>query len=107
MDRIGVELSDSPGPPVNDTSAGAVAESLAWTASSSPTSVTWELLGGRPVAQGLMGPLAVVEVEVAAAAASDRATFLQMFRNFLVARTFGTDAKFLKQTTLLEQRLLG
>ena len=40
MDRIEVELSDSPAVPANDTRAGAVAESLAWTPSSSPTSVT-------------------------------------------------------------------
>ena len=32
MYGIGVELSEGPSPPANDTSAGAVVESLAWVA---------------------------------------------------------------------------
>ncbi len=67
MDRIRVELGESPAVPANDTSVWSVGNSLAWTAPSSPTSVPWlntsavEHLGRYPVAQGLMMSLAVVE----------------------------------------------
>ena len=33
MDRIGLQLSESPNPPANDTSAGVVAEFLDWVVS--------------------------------------------------------------------------
>ncbi len=65
MDRTEVELSESPAAPANDTSIWSIGDFLAWTALSSPTSVHLvEHLGRCPVAQGLMGPLVVVEPEV-------------------------------------------
>ena len=36
-----MELSESPAAPANDTSVWSIGDSLAWTAPSSPTSVTW------------------------------------------------------------------
>ena len=41
MDRTELELSDSPAAPANDTSVWSIGNFLAWTALSSPTSVTW------------------------------------------------------------------
>ena len=41
MDRAEVELSGSPDAHANDTSAWSIGNFLAWTALSSPTSVTW------------------------------------------------------------------
>ena len=41
MDRTELELSDSPAALANDTSVWSIGNFLAWTALSSPTSVTW------------------------------------------------------------------
>ena len=45
--RTEVELSESPGAPANDTSVWSIGDFLAWTAPSSPTSVTrWNTSAG-------------------------------------------------------------
>ena len=41
MDRIAVELGESPATPANDTIVWSIGNFLAWTAPSSLTSVTW------------------------------------------------------------------
>ena len=41
LDRIEVELSESPAAPANDTIVWAIGDFLAWTTPSYPTSVTW------------------------------------------------------------------
>ena len=41
LDRTEVELSESPTAPANDTNSWSIGDSLAWTALSSPTTVTW------------------------------------------------------------------
>ena len=41
LDRTEVELSESPAAPANDTNSWSIGDSLAWTALSSPTTVTW------------------------------------------------------------------
>ena len=41
MDRTEVELSESPAAPANDTNSWSIGDSLAWTALSSSTTVTW------------------------------------------------------------------
>ena len=40
LDRTAVELGESPAAPANDTSVWSIGDFLAWTAPSSPTSVT-------------------------------------------------------------------
>ena len=47
LDRTEVELGESPPDPANDVSAWAIGNFLAWTALSSPTSVTrWNTSAG-------------------------------------------------------------
>ena len=41
LDRIEVELIESPAAPANDTRVCSIGDFLAWTAPSSPTSLTW------------------------------------------------------------------
>ena len=60
-----MELSGSPAAPANDTSVWSIGDSLARTAPLfSNIGHLVEHLGRCPAAQGLMGPLAVVEPEV-------------------------------------------
>ena len=67
MDRIEVELSESPAAPANDTSVWSIGDSLAWNRPLfSNIGHLVEHLGRCPVAQSLMGSLIVVELEVGA-----------------------------------------
>ena len=66
MDRTDVELSESSAASANDTRAGSGEHLLSSDASTGTFHGMVVHLGQRPVAQGLMGPLVIVEPEVGA-----------------------------------------
>ena len=69
MDRVEVELSESPAAPADDTSTCSGGHSPVFDSSAGGISSPVEHLGRGPVAQGLMGSQVVVEPEVSMAEA--------------------------------------
>ena len=66
MDRIEVELSESPAAPANDTRAGSVEYLLSFRRFPRNILRLVVHLGRRPVTQGLVGSPVIVEPEVGA-----------------------------------------